>query len=485
MFEEDINPDDFISLAFEKARQHLMGISKFTPQEIEGDIMLQKALSGLMVEMWKNEKAQKNFISLFVNIKNDIAFDMLSDIYEDSKNRKIITEHDKKEWCQGVTTLLSKKSNVDVVSLSDYAQSLYAIFNGAPASKYKNNNIAEELTEEDEEEYDDEEEEDNNDNEENNSSDDDETEEEYKPLSSITRRRVNVEEKVERNPTALSSLILSGGEPNTLTKQALIENKSFALAFTNALSLQTVIAELQSSKDIYNKFLNGLSYVENEAFFNAWFSLSLRRNEICAGWSDAGKEKWLRAINKRNYSDKKIGSILNILGWDLAPKKANVKVESTRNMEEEKPQPVKVKIDNPMSKITKYYYEHGDFAKGAFDDVRTAEDRELYSKALATDSMPYWDKEGSDVLSLFATAIRVLDLKCFELAIQTLVETFAEEKRPLPIEKKKEISHMILQKVADFGGSEQEQYRDTLIDAISGYNKIKEMKEKSSKDKEE
>lgn len=482
MFEKDINPDDFISLAFEKARQHLMGISKFTPQEIEGDIMLQKALSGLMVEMWKNEKAQKNFISLFVNIKNDIAFDMLSDIYEDSKNRKIITEHDKKEWCQGVTTLLSKKSNVDVVSLSDYAQSLYAIFNGAPASKYKNNNIAEELTEE----YDEEEEEDDNDNEENNSSDDDdETEEEYKPLSSITRRRVNAEEKVERNPTALSSLILSGGEPNTLTKQALIENKSFALAFTNALSLQTVIAELQSSKDIYNKFLNGLSYVENEAFFNAWFSLSLRRNEICAGWSDAGKEKWLRAINKRNYSDKKIGSILNILGWDLAPKKANVKVESTRNMEEEKPQPVKVKIDNPMSKITKYYYEHGDFAKGAFDDVRTAEDRELYSKALATDSMPYWDKEGSDVLSLFATAIRVLDLKCFELAIQTLVETFAEEKRPLPIEKKKEISHMILQKVADFGGSEQEQYRDTLIDAISGYNKIKEMKEKSSKDKEE
>lgn len=503
MYNQESSMEDFLTSALKDAKLFLSSKKTFSIEEVSENALLQKALCKIIVDYWKNPKAQENFMILFVELPEEIAFDMLSSIAEliNEKDSEI-TEEDKKEWCNRVTKKLSK--NMDIVSLSDYTQALYLILNGEDISNF---DYGDEFRDVEDDVYDMDSEEDNDESEDSEDISDQqdeyiddeyqEEEENYnnrndryrkndsdgeKTLSVIEkklfprerRESAAVEEKIDMNPTSLATLVLSGKNPNRATQMFMIKNKSFAKAYANALSLQTVITDLQSSKKVQERFMSGLEWLEDDIFQHAWQTLFNRRQELSPNWSEKSRQDWIKAIERQRYSKEKSLFIFSVLGWK---KQAEKPKEPIVVEEPEKP--------NPYSRISKYYYENGKFEDGAFDEKIDDEGMFLYAKALAVDAYPHWNNPEKDTLELYAEAVRFLDIAPFEIAIQTLVETFEKNKNTLTLDKKKEISYAVLQKLADSGNSEYDNYRETLINAISGYNKMIANQKKEEKNNTE
>ena len=142
-----------------------------------------------------------------------------------------------------------------------------------------------------------------------------------------------VEEKINMNPTRLATSMLSGIAPNYATQVYMMKNKSFAKAYVNALSLQTVIGDLQNVKGIQERFIKGLAWLEDDIFDYSWTILCSRRNDLSQDWPETNKKEWLKFIESQKYPKDKKDKIINIL-----------------KLKNEKP--------NPYSKISKYYYEN-------------------------------------------------------------------------------------------------------------------------------
>lgn len=494
MYNQDSSMEDFLNSAFRDAKLFLSSKKTFSIEEISENPLLQKALCQVIVNYWNNPKAQENFIILFVELPEDMAFEMLSSISEiineDSVN---ISENDKKSWCEKVTQRLSKnkensEEQMDIASISDYSEALYKILNGEDIDVFNYENDFEDDEEEDEEK-DDEYLEEERDYERSHSYAQDydnyvrDGEDNERNLAVIEKKLFPRErrespsknEKVDMNPTSLATLVLSGKQPNNATQLFMLKNKSFAKAYANALSLQTVIAELQSAKYVQERYMSGLTWLDEDIFEHAWQALFNRRNELSPNWSENSKREWKKAIEKQKYSRYKEKLVHDILGWKKSTDiDAEKKTEIVpKKVEDDKP--------NPYSRISKYYYENGNFEDGAFDEKIDDQGMVLYAKALAVDAYPHWDNPEKDTLELFSEAVRFLEIYPFEMAIQTLVETFEKNKKTLSLEKKKEISYAVLQKLADAGTSNYDDYRETLINAISGYNKMMANKKEEEK----
>lgn len=469
MYNQNVSIDDFLNEALKTATLFLSSKKSLTLEDIIDNPLLQKAICQTIVTYWKNPKAQENFLSLLGMVPQDIFIEMLSSIGEMFKdNPDLLSLEDKQEWCHRAAFYLEEKNGdiADPEAIEDGQEFLFLLINGNDIDdiSFINNNDDEdddykEEEEEEEEDYiesqhkevrkdqdilflNDEEDEDENENDDNEIID----EEDFIVAES--------QEKINMNPTLLATSVLLGVYPNNATQLYMLKNKSFGKAFVNALSLQTVINELQNVKKIQEKFIKGIAGLDDDIFEYAWQILFNRRSELLQDWPESNKKEWLNYIEQQQYPGEKKYKIIEIL---------KLKTEKI----------------NPYSKISKYYYENGNFADDAFDEKIDETQMLLYAQALAKDAVSVWKSEQHDTLTLFAEAIKYLEAKPFEMAVQTLVETFDYHQKSLNLEDKKTISFTILEKIGEANASVYEDYREILINAITGYNKMVSTQDKA------
>lgn len=455
MHNQDISIDDFLEEALQTAKLFLSSKKSLSVEEIIENPLLQKAICQTIVNYWKNPKAQNNFLLLLGMLPQDIFIEMLSSIGEMFKdNPNLVSEEDQEKWCLEAATYLESKDDdeIDQEAIEEGKEFLFMLISGDDINNYS-------FGEDDEDENTEEDDDEDNDNEEDSHNLEDYRERENSffseeendnfndPKNDTTIIEDKVEEKINMNPTRLATSMLSGIAPNYATQVYMMKNKSFAKAYVNALSLQTVIGDLQNVKGIQERFIKGLAWLEDDIFDYSWTILCSRRNDLSQDWPEANKKEWLKFIESQKYPKDKKDKIINIL-----------------KLKNEKP--------NPYSKISKYYYENGKFAEDAFDEKIDEKGMVLYAQALAKDAVPNWKSTEHDTLSLFAEAIKFLDVEPFEMAIQTLVETFDANQTSLNLEDKKSISFKILEQVGEANPSGYDDYREILINAITGYNKM-------------
>lgn len=495
MFSEGLNTQEILSKSVQEAKQFLNGDKSIPIEEIENNILLQKSICKVMIELWKKPEVQTPFIDLIIELSPDVSFDMVYSIAEVLNEKNMLSYDDKNNWVLKVSERIQEtQEDVNPIELNEYIKALLGVLNGISIEEllndtdYLNENLNNENDDDDDNEEDyDSDEDDDDDSDEDDDYEDDEDEDEYddyeenygdyknqpivnreyaRPIEK--KKEIFSNDKPEMNPRVLATNVLSGKKPNEATLNILKTNQSFAKAYANALSLQTVISEIKGSSDIPYRFVIGVQYINEDIVYHAWNTLLLRRLEISSHWGEKDKEIWKNIIKSSKYSEDKIRKIYEILGWKYELKEKEVKKESS---------PIKISEDNNkfISKV-KYYFDNISFEDPKMIENLTEEDKVLYARAISSQFVIYYDDPESNAIELYSYAVYELDIKTFEKAIDYLVEHFDLAGKTMNIDIKKDISSAIVRALSSLDLDKElfEKYQDTLINSITGYSKIEQ-----------
>lgn len=467
------NTENRVDEALKKANTFLTTGSGATIEEIKDSLLLQQAIGSSMSKFWKKRNSQEAFIRMFSKLPELISLRILKTTHEMFITTEIesLTEKDKRDWCNTVVNYIRRidknKTETDIQKLSNKIMEIL------------NTKI---LYTDQDSFYDDEEDEDNYDVSfmSEDSSDVPTTSEILKPKAEIEKEKES-KPIIDNNPNSIASTVLNGETLKKETIEKIKISKKFAIAYSNALSLQVVLGEAQEKKGIELNYLKGLDFLNEELFIYALEDFLMRRQEIITDWKIEAQKTWFKAVKESQLPERREEIFFRIVKWQTK-KEASVKKVNNYEIKEN------LQKGNVISSTKQptfyddmlYFFESdGLFREGYFDKELTKNDYKLMGEALSKVFINFRDDD--EKLELYSKGLSHLDIDSFTHAIQCLMNNYKAIKVELNRERKKQITLQILYQLKDFGTVNFEEYRKKLIHTISGYAQI----ENSFKDEDD
>lgn len=443
--------------ALKRATEFISTGNNLTLDEIKNSLLLQKAIGSIMSKNWRKRNAQGHFIKMFVHLPDYISLGILKTTHEMFITTELtsLNDKEKQDWCSTVIKYIERiDKNKTEKDLNILSSKIMEIFN----TKI----LYQEMDDFYEDDYDNEEEED----------DDDvyslpTTKEILKPKE----QPKNIDKPiVDNNPNSVASTVLNGETLKSGTIEKIKISKNFAIAYSNALSLQAVLGEVQGKENVRLNYIKGLDYLNEELFIYAIEELKNRRKEIIPQWIMADQKSWFQAVKEAQITEKRELIFFKTIDWPKPKSSQNKKNndEVLKDMNKGK----EVKQNNEMYDDMAYFFETGSFKDGYFDKDFTKQDYKLMGKALSDIFMKY--KNDEEKLELYSKAISYMDIDSFTHAIQCLVNNHKKMNIEFVREDKKKVTLQILYQLQAFGIKDFDEYRTRLIHTISGYSQITE-----------
>lgn len=444
--------------ALKRATEFISTGNNLTLDEIKNSLLLQKAIGSIMSKNWRKRNAQGHFIKMFVHLPDYISLGILKTTHEMFITTELtsLNDKEKQDWCSTVIKYIERiDKNKTEKDLNILSSKIMEIFN----TKI----LYQEMDDFYEDDYDNEEEEE----------DDDDvsslptTKEILKPKE----QPKNIDKPiVDNNPNSVASTVLNGETLKSGTIEKIKISKNFAIAYSNALSLQAVLGEVQGKENVRLNYIKGLDYLNEELFIYAIEELKNRRKEIIPQWIMADQKSWFQAVKEAQITEKRELIFFKTIDWPKPKSSQNKKNndEVLKDMNKGK----EVKQNNEMYDDMAYFFETGSFKDGYFDKDFTKQDYKLMGKALSDIFMKY--KNDEEKLELYSKAISYMDIDSFTHAIQCLVNNHKKMNIEFVREDKKKVTLQILYQLQAFGIKDFDEYRTRLIHTISGYSQITE-----------
>jgi len=441
--------------ALKRATEFISTGNNLTLDEIKNSLLLQKAIGSIMSKNWRKRNAQGHFIKMFVHLPDYISLGILKTTHEMFITTELtsLNDKEKQDWCSTVIKYIERiDKNKTEKDLNILSSKIMEIFN----TKI----LYQEMDDFYEDDYDNEEE------------DDDvsslpTTKEILKPKE----QPKNIDKPiVDNNPNSVASTVLNGETLKSGTIEKIKISKNFAIAYSNALSLQAVLGEVQGKENVRLNYIKGLDYLNEELFIYAIEELKNRRKEIIPQWIMADQKSWFQAVKEAQITEKRELIFFKTIDWPKPKSSQNKKNndEVLKDMNKGK----EVKQNNEMYDDMAYFFETGSFKDGYFDKDFTKQDYKLMGKALSDIFMKY--KNDEEKLELYSKAISYMDIDSFTHAIQCLVNNHKKMNIEFVREDKKKVTLQILYQLQAFGIKDFDEYRTRLIHTISGYSQITE-----------
>lgn len=455
--------------ALKKATEFISTGNNLTLDEIKNSLLLQKAIGSIMSKNWRKRNAQGHFIKMFVHLPDYISLGILKTTHEMFITTELtsLNDKEKQDWCNTVVKYIERidKSKTEK-DLSILSSKIMEIFN------------TEILYQEMDDFYDD-------DYDENEDNDDDvsslpTTKEILKPKE-ISKSNPT-KPQVDNNPNSVASTVLNGEQLKAGTIEKIKISKNFAIAYTNALSLQAVLGEAQEKNNVRLNYIKGLDYLNEELFIYAIEELKNRRKEIIPQWIMADQKLWFQAVKEAQITEKRELIFFKNIDWPKPKTSQNKKNndEVLKDLNKAKPAEKEVQQNNEMYNDMEYFFETGTFKEGYFDKDFTKQDYKIMGKALSDIFMKY--KHDEEKLERYSKAISYMDIDSFTHAIQCLVNNHKKMNIEFVREDKKKITLQILYQLQAFGIKDFDDYRTRLIHTISGYSQITETMKQNDDD---
>lgn len=440
--------------ALKRATEFISTGNNLTLDEIKNSLLLQKAIGSIMSKNWRKRNAQGHFIKMFVHLPDYISLGILKTTHEMFITTELtsLNDKEKQDWCNTVIKYIERiDKNKTEKDLNILSSKIMEIFN----TKI----LYQEMDDFYEDDYDNEE-------------DDDvsslpTTKEILKPKE----QPKNIDKPiVDNNPNSVASTVLNGETLKSGTIEKIKISKNFAIAYSNALSLQAVLGEVQGKENVRLNYIKGLDYLNEELFIYAIEELKNRRKEIIPQWIMADQKSWFQAVKEAQITEKRELIFFKTIDWPKPKSSQNKKNndEVLKDMNKGK----EVKQNNEMYDDMAYFFETGSFKDGYFDKDFTKQDYKLMGKALSDIFMKY--KNDEEKLELYSKAISYMDIDSFTHAIQCLVNNHKKMNIEFVREDKKKVTLQILYQLQAFGIKDFDEYRTRLIHTISGYSQITE-----------
>lgn len=442
--------------ALKRATEFISTGNNLTLDEIKNSLLLQKAIGSIMSKNWRKRNAQGHFIKMFVHLPDYISLGILKTTHEMFITTELtsLNDKEKQDWCNTVIKYIERidknKTEKDLIILSS---KIMEIFN----TKI----LYQEMDDFYEDDYDNEEEDD----------DDVSSLPTTKEILKPKEQPKNIDKPiVDNNPNSVASTVLNGETLKSGTIEKIKISKNFAIAYSNALSLQAVLGEVQGKENVRLNYIKGLDYLNEELFIYAIEELKNRRKEIIPQWIMADQKSWFQAVKEAQITEKRELIFFKTIDWPKPKSSQNKKNndEVLKDMNKGK----EVKQNNEMYDDMAYFFETGSFKDGYFDKDFTKQDYKLMGKALSDIFMKY--KNDEEKLELYSKAISYMDIDSFTHAIQCLVNNHKKMNIEFVREDKKKVTLQILYQLQAFGIKDFDEYRTRLIHTISGYSQITE-----------
>ena len=443
--------------ALKRATEFISTGNNLTLDEIKNSLLLQKAIGSIMSKNWRKRNAQGHFIKMFVHLPDYISLGILKTTHEMFITTELtsLNDKEKQDWCSTVIKYIERiDKNKTEKDLNILSSKIMEIFN----TKI----LYQEMDDFYEDDYDNEEEDDDDD-----VSSLPTTKEILKPKE----QPKNIDKPiVDNNPNSVASTVLNGETLKSGTIEKIKISKNFAIAYSNALSLQAVLGEVQGKENVRLNYIKGLDYLNEELFIYAIEELKNRRKEIIPQWIIADQKSWFQAVKEAQITEKRELIFFKTIDWPKPKSSQNKKNndEVLKDMNKGK----EVKQNNEMYDDMAYFFETGSFKDGYFDKDFTKQDYKLMGKALSDIFMKY--KNDEEKLELYSKAISYMDIDSFTHAIQCLVNNHKKMNIEFVREDKKKVTLQILYQLQAFGIKDFDEYRTRLIHTISGYSQITE-----------
>lgn len=449
-----------IDEALKKAEEFINTGNNLTFDEIKSSLLLQKAIGSTMSKNWRKRNAQGNFIRMFAHLPDYVSLGILRTTHEMFITTELTSLNDKEktDWCNWVIKYIERiDKNKTEADLNTLSSKIMEIFN----TKI--------FYQEMDDFYDDDDEDD----------DDVSSLPTTKDILKPKEPPKNPEKpQVDNNPNSVASTVLNGDKLKSGTIEKIKISKNFAIAYSNALSLQAVLGEVQNKENVRLNYIKGLNYLNEELFIYAVEELKNRRKEIIPQWVIADQKLWFQAVKEAQLSEKREVTFFKTIDWPKNKTSQNKKSndEVLRSMNKNKD----TKVNNEMYEDMKYFFETGTYKEGYFDKDFTKQDYKLMGKALSDIFMQY--KNDEEKLERYSKAISYMDIDSFTHAIQCLVNNHKKMNIEFVREDKKKITLQILYQLQAFGTKDFEDYRTRLIHTISGYSQITETMKQDNDD---
>lgn len=442
--------------ALKRATEFISTGNNLTLDEIKNSLLLQKAIGSIMSKNWRKRNAQGHFIKMFVHLPDYISLGILKTTHEMFITTELtsLNDKEKQDWCSTVIKYIERiDKNKTEKDLNILSSKIMEIFN----TKI----LYQEMDDFYEDDYDNEEEED----------DDVSSLPTTKEILKPKEQPKNIDKPiVDNNPNSVASTVLNGETLKSGTIEKIKISKNFAIAYSNALSLQAVLGEVQGKENVRLNYIKGLDYLNEELFIYAIEELKNRRKEIIPQWIMADQKSWFQAVKEAQITEKRELIFFKTIDWPKPKSSQNKKNndEVLKDMNKGK----EVKQNNEMYDDMAYFFETGSFKDGYFDKDFTKQDYKLMGKALSDIFMKY--KNDEEKLELYSKAISYMDIDSFTHAIQCLVNNHKKMNIEFVREDKKKVTLQILYQLQAFGIKDFDEYRTRLIHTISGYSQITE-----------
>lgn len=448
--------------ALEKAAEFISTGSNLTLDEIKNSLLLQKAIGSIMSKNWRKRNAQGNFITMFVNLPDYISLGILKTTHEMFITTELtsLNDKEKQDWCNTVIKHIERiDKNKTEKDLHILAAKIMEIFN----TKI----FYQEMDDFYEDDYEDD-------------SEDDvsslpTTKEILKPKEIV---KTVEKPKVDNNPNSVASTVLNGEQLKTGTIEKIKISKNFAIAYSNALSLQVVLGEVQNKDNVRLNYIKGLDFLNEELFIYAIEELKNLRKEIIPQWIMTDQKLWFQAVKEAQITEKRELIFFKTIDWPKPKSSQNKKNndEILKDINKGK----EIKQNNEMYEDMTYFFETGTYKEGYFDKEFSKQDYKLMGKALSDIFMKY--KNDEEKLERYSKAISYMDIDSFTHAIQCLVNNHKKMNIEFVREDKKKITLQILYQLQAFGIKDFDDYRTRLIHTISGYSQITETMKQNDED---
>lgn len=442
--------------ALKRATEFISTGNNLTLDEIKNSLLLQKAIGSIMSKNWRKRNAQGHFIKMFVHLPDYISLGILKTTHEMFITTELtsLNDKEKQDWCSTVIKYIERiDKNKTEKDLNILSSKIMEIFN----TKI----LYQEMDDFYEDDYDNEEEDD----------DDVSSLPTTKEILKPKEQPKNIDKPiVDNNPNSVASTVLNGETLKSGTIEKIKISKNFAIAYSNALSLQAVLGEVQGKENVRLNYIKGLDYLNEELFIYAIEELKNRRKEIIPQWIMADQKSWFQAVKEAQITEKRELIFFKTIDWPKPKSSQNKKNndEVLKDMNKGK----EVKQNNEMYDDMAYFFETGSFKDGYFDKDFTKQDYKLMGKALSDIFMKY--KNDEEKLELYSKAISYMDIDSFTHAIQCLVNNHKKMNIEFVREDKKKVTLQILYQLQAFGIKDFDEYRTRLIHTISGYSQITE-----------
>lgn len=442
--------------ALKRATEFISTGNNLTLDEIKNSLLLQKAIGSIMSKNWRKRNAQGHFIKMFVHLPDYISLGILKTTHEMFITTELtsLNDKEKQDWCSTVIKYIERiDKNKTEKDLNILYSKIMEIFN----TKI----LYQEMDDFYEDDYDNEEEDD----------DDVSSLPTTKEILKPKEQPKNIDKPiVDNNPNSVASTVLNGDTLKSGTIEKIKISKNFAIAYSNALSLQAVLGEVQGKENVRLNYIKGLDYLNEELFIYAIEELKNRRKEIIPQWIMADQKSWFQAVKEAQITEKRELIFFKTIDWPKPKSSQNKKNndEVLKDMNKGK----EVKQNNEMYDDMAYFFETGSFKDGYFDKDFTKQDYKLMGKALSDIFMKY--KNDEEKLELYSKAISYMDIDSFTHAIQCLVNNHKKMNIEFVREDKKKVTLQILYQLQAFGIKDFDEYRTRLIHTISGYSQITE-----------